>query len=140
MRGSYEIMRYIISLYVVVCVFMIYFQRKSVSILRERNKRKYHQSSYFLAFLSLSLSRRRRHTHSLPLTLSALSENFYQKKIKIKYFFCQMSEKEKREEEETSPEEKLFEFLKQWPFMLSDFHSIMKQLQRRYVRSRITTP
>ena len=137
-------MRYIISLfYVVVCVFMIYFQRKSVSILRERNKRKYHQSSYFLAFLSLSLSRRRRrHTHTLPLTHSPLSLRKFlpKKKIKIKYFFCQMSEKEKREEEETSPEEKLFEFLKQWPFMLSDFHSIVKQLQRRYVRSRITTP
>ena len=44
-----------------------------------------------------------------------------------------MSEKEEREEKETtSPEEKLFEFLKQWPFMLSDFHSIVKQLQRRY--------
>ena len=44
-----------------------------------------------------------------------------------------MSEKEEREEKEkSSPEEKLFEFLKQWPFMLSDFHSIVKQLQRRY--------
>ena len=55
-----------------------------------------------------------------------------QEKIKIKLFFV-MSEKEEREEKEkSSPEEKLFEFLKQWPFMLSDFHSIVKQLQRRY--------
>ena len=29
-------------------------------------------------------------------------------------------------------EEKLFEFLKQWPFMLSAFHSLVKRLQRRY--------